>query len=170
MKITLTKRQVIQALQTEPLMSGSYIHNDDVDDNGNVLNQHFKSKTGCAVCAVGSLLDFSIGTKNNSEELCSIGSSITSSAVFGDSEVYTDDDTGKSLYEYSVREVIALARKEAANGRYLSALSSLFEELSNRDGMTTNNGLAGYRLVNILVNFVKAEFPAKLVINTKKRY
>lgn len=174
MKISLTKRQVIRALQTEPLMAGSYIHDDEYDDNGVALAP-YKNNTGCAVCAVGSLLDCSVGKKfkksNLLSELGQIGSGITTSAVLHDSESWMNDENGtKSFHELSIRELTALARKEAKAGRYLSALSGLFEAISDIDGYTTNRGLANYRLVNILVNFVKAEFPGKLVINTRKQY
>lgn len=164
MKIKLTKAQIVRALQTEPLKAGSFVHFEEQDV------ELFKNKTGCATCAVGSLLDCSIGSKQNAEKVSSIARQLTRWATFTD---FSNDpvlDGTKSVYRASTRELVAAARKIARQGNYLSALSSLFEALSERGNMTTESGLAGYRLVNILVNFVKSEFPNRLVLDTNKSY
>jgi len=169
MKIKLTKRQVIRALETEPLRSGAYVHLEqnegEYDMNGKFIKTVYKNNTECAVCAVGSLMDCSIGTKKTPRQINRIAERLTTFPHMRDS-----DDMYVDLRGTGVRGVIAYARARARNGQYLSALSGLFEALADRKGYTTLDGLAGYRLRNILIQFVKSEFPTKLVLNTEKKY
>lgn len=176
MKINLTKRQVIKALRTEPLMAGEFFHkysNYTYDDDGNAIEIKYNNNNNCAVCAVGCLLNSSklgedvMAGKNKLSlgKLDQIARNLTEDVVFKD-----EDGDVMSLSALTVTGVVNMAREKAKDGQYLSALSSLFEALSVRDGYTTSKDLANYRLVNILVNFVKAEFPSKLVLDTKKKY
>lgn len=103
-KITITRRQIIKALQTEPLRPGHYAKE--------------STNKGCTVCAVGGVmrqifkvdLKTSVGLLDN---LCSFAVDADRNGDIHTSMLSATDDPDESL----------------AAGAYLTALSAQFETL-----------------------------------------
>jgi hypothetical protein len=177
MKFTVTKQQVIKALRTEPLMNEAFIHYSQYSHGGGKDAKRFKNNTNCAVCAVGSILDCSLGKKLSLERLGEIGESITKVACPSDREdLDVENESTFSFTDISdlngLKKVASLA---AEKGFLMSGLSMLFEGVMDLDrtgiGQYKNlDGTANRKAREILVNFVKKSFPSKLVIDTKKEY
>lgn len=172
MKFTVTRQQVVKALKTEPLMSGSWIHINR-DDNGVAIKDKakYKNKTGCAVCAVGSILDCRLGNKMGLEQLARLGSNIVEAPTKDERyEILEDDQIPDSGGEIDLKYLKALAKAAMKNKLPMSALSILFEGLMDLDysKYQTQEGLANRKAREILINFVKSNFPTKLVIDTKR--
>lgn len=166
MKFEVTRRQVVKAIKTEPLKGRSWFHDEEFD------KKDFKNNTGCAVCAVGSILDCSLGKTHSAEELGYVARQIVKNPTLEDLNMSMDHEEIVSITngnEVPVRELIKVATKVSVQDP-LSALSSLFEGLMDREEMQTNGGMANYRARRILVNFVKRNFPTKLKLNTKNQY
>ena len=147
MKTTVTRRDVLKALRTEPLRGGTYVHVGSVD------SKLFKNNSQCAVCAVGSILDLSIGHKFSAEEMDSIGCGLVKTPVAMNTEL-------------SVKEIVEDATAASQNGYPLSGLSILFEGLFVKSHYRTKGHLANSKLRLRLVKFVKKNFPAKLTFDT----
>lgn len=181
MKLKLTRQQVIKAIKTEPLKSGAYFHEEYLssqiyDGNQWIENPEkgkFKNNTGCPVCAVGAILDTSLGKKRSATDLDEIGRFMVGNPTV---ETLTSNEDHFGTEEFisngnyvNVKTLIKVAERRVKE-RPLSSLSSLFEGLMDREEMQTNLGYANYRARRILVNFIKKNFPTKLVIDTKETY
>lgn len=154
MKFKVTKRQIIKALKTEPLLPGSFVHDEHDYDDGN--NSRFKNNIKCPVCAVGAILDCSIGNKvEGPKELDEIGHIITMKSGFWST--------------FGTKTAISAA-KDMVDENPLSALSCLFESLMENSDMQTKKGFANAKARNILVNFVRKNFPSKLHLDTNCEY
>lgn len=159
MKFSVTKRQVIKAIETEPLLSGTWVHTSEEDSK-------FKNNTQCPVCAVGSILDIGLGKHVSPSEIDEIGSMLVREATFACCAL----ENGQEVNTFNTSDLKTKAKELAKKGEYLSALSGLYEGLSQRDEMKTQYGFANNRLRRILINFVKTNFPGKLNIDTRKEY
>lgn len=185
MRIKITRKQILQAIMNEPLKSGKFIHHQDETierlDNGNfklVPNPEFEkyaTNTKCAVCAVGSILDLTLGKKIAPKDLNLIGQAITTVAVFNDAPragAFKEiaDRAENFDRRTPVNTLLRTARKVARKGKRLSALSSLFESLMEKKDMRTSRGFANKKAREILVKLVKTTFPVTLVLNTENSY
>lgn len=173
MKFEVTKKQILKAIKTEPLKAGKYIHYSEYSYylGRNIEEPKYdSSKTNCAVCAVGAILDCSLGDKMNPDELDNMGFKLVPFPVFDELTYLSEDIEILDSSRHSIRKLTGVAEKAVNLGHPLSALSSLFEGLMGRRDMVTMEGLANYRARRILSNFVNKNFPSKLTIDTKKEY
>lgn len=181
MKMKVSRRQVILALKREPLYAGAFIHVPDKDDGsisdmrgrGGIQNPQFDNQLGCAMCAVGSILSCGVNpekfkTFDSLRKLNQVGQRIIKHATMRDLTSYEDKECLINGQDETTRRLVAAARKEV-KATPLSALSSLFEALMDKEEMVTSQGLANYKARRVLVNFVKKNFPATLVIDTKAK-
>lgn len=136
MKKTVTRRQVLTALRTEPLKNGDWVHDKAYDYDAN------KDGT-CSVCAVGAIVraagykDFQVSERANSA--CH-GAAIPFNEKAPPSEILTE------------------AHHMAKDGDYFGSLSFLYE------GMAERLGPNGKRIRTLLAKHVKTYFPKTLKI------
>lgn len=162
MKKTVTKAQVIEAIMTEPLAGGHFVHTYTTSSRHAKRSGEFANNIGCAVCAVGGVLDTAFGKKMSSDEISSIASPMVSLPTF-----QHIDNGPRQNRANVVKEAKSLIRK----GYHLSALSMVFEHLfDNEKGMVTSRGLASKRLRKTLGRFVNKNFPNKLTLDTDETY
>ncbi len=171
MKFNVTKRQVIKALNTEPLMGGAFVHSEDFEEGKNP----YKNNSKCAVCAVGAVMDFTIGKMVDSNKLDSIARSLTKTCAMNDSNL--EEITGDVYYDKrDLGDAKKVAKKAASMGLPMSGLSILFEHLMDVGYYSVDktyrnkNGTANAKAREILINFVKSNFPSTIKIDTKKEY
>lgn len=164
MKYTITRRQIIKALKTEPLGGGQWINLENQEDFNNAIVKAADVK--CTVCAVGAVLRGALGRiltveqlHNSSYDLCSRQSC--------DYE-HVPDYTGG--YNYSLKE----AREYASEGlkkhkMYLASLSSFFEDMyyniynvSFAVGRDRGPKMRAIRYQ--LVKFIKENFPKEIKV------
>lgn len=153
MKKTVTKKQIIHAIKTEPLISGFWIR-----------PKYIGTEKDCPVCAVGAVLR---AAGANALEIDDYGSNLVA---------YHDGVAGK------VRaEGLRLSVYQAKNGDYMAALSTRFEAIADdnycdleppptvldRDIGTpdfTNLKYASNKVRRNLVKFVEKHFPNKVTL------
>src|SRR5665213_3182416 len=114
MKMTVTKRQVLKAIQTEPLLTGSFIHTSHIN------RKRFKNNVHCPVCAVESIFSCTASKNANANSVDELARSMVGQYTF---------PSGGDVPFASLREVLEKA-SEMVNRQPLSALSSLFEAVS----------------------------------------
>lgn len=173
MKTVVTKRQVIKALRTEPLRGGTYFHTDS--------KEKFKNNTGCAVCAVGGLLDEAVGKRMSAEELDGIACDLVRRPTMGDFINKLNEENCYDKYGYyihgveeinfrsvkrDVSKIVEIAKLSVKRKQPLSALSMLFEALYSKRSYRRKNRIANQKLRNVLIDFVKKNFPNKLTIDS----
>lgn len=160
MKITATKAQVVKAMRKEPLFAGSWVDSD--------APMRTKNKIGCAVCAVGGVLEMCM-KRPTAEEVDSIASHVVRDGRAFNLKRSVTDNFGNTEYKkYTLKELKSLAAQYIADGKPLTALSSLFECLADDgDKYVNQDGTANRKMREILVNFVKSNFPKKVIIDTK---
>lgn len=160
MKITATKAQVIKAMKKEPLFAGSWVDSD--------APMRTKNKIGCAVCAVGGVLEMCM-KRPDAMDIDSIASHVVRDGRAFTSKRSVYDSHGNVDYvRYSLKELKNLAAQYIADGEPLTALSSLFEALADDEKYVNQDGTANRKMREILVNFVKSNFPKKVIIDTTK--
>lgn len=149
MKFTVTKAQVVRALETEPILPGTFVSS-GYDKCG--YNNNFK----CPVCAVGSILSstrdqhFLDAAEANYYLLCIV------EHYHGCKLDYMDSVIGELL----------------AKERWLSALSVLCESISDNELLTNShkyldNEFANPEFRKLLIDFVDTNFPQEFEIDTE---
>lgn len=166
MRFQVTRRQVIKAMKTEPLVGGSWF-NYDTDLNGNPIKvKGVKNNVKCEVCAVGGLLSTAIGKKCELDILDEVPERVVREAR---AEAVYDEDFNRieaPSKRASVKDVVKFAELAAKKIGPLSALSTLFEKLYSKRSMRRKNRRANAKLRKVLIGFVKKNFPTKLKIDT----
>jgi hypothetical protein len=151
--MTVTKRQVLKAIQTEPILPGSFVH------TANINAKRYKNSVHCPVCAVGAIFSHTSKKGVDAESVDALARNTVMQYTFDDRSTY---------YDGSLKELLKEAEK-IVERHPLSALSSLFEALGNQDRYTTSKGFANLRLRRILAAFVTEYFPEKLVLDTDSK-
>jgi hypothetical protein len=147
MKITITKKNAIKAVMTEPLKGNQWFH------DGNVSK--------CEVCAVGAVLRNSTNFKN-----VSYTRAVDMAYQVVDVDYYTVSSSG---YEYNGYDYKGTYRDALENKNYMGALSMYFEHLYESFGYTgyLNEKIKAKDLKTMrlaLHDFIVAEFPNKFVV------
>jgi len=131
----ITKKEVLQAIKTEPLTSGNWVKLDD--------KKRFNDKT-CSVCAVGAVLR-KAGLGN--QAINDFGDALAMQGVVApDSYLESEGYVEAEIQDYLDTE------------KYLHALSYKFEYQANKTGV-------GKRTRNILAKFVEVNFPDKIKLD-----
>jgi hypothetical protein len=159
MKFQVTKRQIIKAIKTQPLKPGRWVHS-------SLYNLKFKNNVKCPVCAVGAILDMSVGAIFNRLDLICLALDLMTYTHLDNSNFYDGSHFNPRKQDHLIRK----AKERLIEGTYLSALSGLYEGLSRIPGMKIKKGFSNAKLRGILIDFVRKNFPDKLTINTANRY
>jgi len=137
MRKTITRREVLKAIRTEPLKRGKWVQMD--------VYKSFvpSSDPKCEVCAVGAVLRHA---GLNNEQI----------SEFGDQMVSGPFPCVGDCFDY--REFEDAVKQALKEKRYLYALSLKFERHAKRLGK-------GRRIRNLLANFVKRNFPKSVKVS-----
>lgn len=173
MRLNVTRKQVLEAIRTEPLRGGNWFHGRPNDFTGEWTRtkvKGLKNNTKCAVCAVGGILDCALGKKETPKDLAEFASDLVQFArIDGFVDDYNYDIEAGTKQGKKIRnsrdpkrlfEIATLASK---GGKHLSGLSMLFEGLYVQKRFRRKGKMANKRLRNILIAFVKKNFPKRLV-------
>lgn len=164
----VTKKQIIQAIQTEPLRSGQWIFMNDEGTNGK----------SCPVCAVGAVLRragidprFLDDVATSNARNAAASRIVYISNTDGEETQYDFHTAPKKLKQAFMNDRIAQVKTDP-----LGALSSLFEELGesftgtytspNGNEYTRWNPNRLQQTRKILTEFVKNHFPKTVWITT----
>lgn len=136
--IEVTKGQIIKAIKEEPMLRrGTWV--------SPVSQLSPVSDPTCSVCAVGAVLRAHLGQRQKAWRILDAAGAATAGAVscMGD-------------YTY--------ARQELEQGRYMAALSCVFEE-AEREAQYNNDIEAGEAGRAAAITFVREHFPRRVRIN-----
>jgi len=176
MRLNVTRKQVLQAIRTEPLRGNKWFHIKRDDITGGVVpfrkaDKKLTNNSKCAVCAVGGILDCALGKKEEVGPLSDFAAAIVTNATV---ESFANEFAGntRGLKLTNTRDpekLFKIATLASKQGLHLSALSMLFEGLfSQKRFRTPKTKLANKRLRKILAKFVKQNFPKRLIATEDK--
>jgi hypothetical protein len=164
--VRITKNRIMKAIKNEPaLRPGSWIDIMKVyEKSGNVqvggwefMNKVNAKDKECSVCAVGAIMRDILDPTSTARKLDSAAAQATSgSAIHFDSY---ENDLSRSA-------IIKRAKEDVFKGRYMNALSVLFEGLGELKGgweSLTPRDIAGLR--RSAIAFVKKNFPHSVEID-----
>lgn len=176
MKLNVTRKQVLQAIRTEPLRGNRWFHIKMDDITGKIVpsrkaDKNLTNNSKCAVCAVGGILDCALGGEQQASALSDFAGSIVSSATVEDF-IGSFDGVAHGVKLKKTRDpekLFKIATLASLQGKHLSGLSMLFEGLySQKRFRTPKTKLANKRLRDILIKFVKKNFPKRLIATEDK--
>ena len=176
MRLNVTRKQVIEALRTEPLRGNKWFHIKMSEITGRaIIDKKMTNNSKCAVCAVGSILDCALGKTEEANDLNQFASDIVTHAnidgFIGDynTDIAYGDKKGKKLRSTrDPKKLFAIATLASKDGMHLSGLSMLFEGLYKQKRFRRKGRIANKRLRDILVKFVKQNFPKRLIATENK--
>lgn len=144
MRVTITKKEVLEAIRLEPLKPGAWIQNVE----GFFVDNESPAKKDCMVCAVGGVLRRKLGSRHVRSK------KILRSQVIHGILGLVDRWGGYAWEGYSNQMDLAKrgALEAIARGRPLIALSVYFESLAK-------SGLEMPQIRKELTAFVRKEFP-----------
>lgn len=138
MKNTISKKDILKAINTEPLAYGEWVK---MDKDGSGWPTIISSDKNCSVCAVGSILRQAGLTNKRIHD-------------FGFEMLHHGSVTANDPYlEHSLKD--ALKNKE-----YLHALSIKFENQANKIGVNK-------RTRSALTKFIEVNFPNRIKLDPK---
>lgn len=161
MKRVITRKQIIKALQTEPLRAGNWISS----SSETYTWYHLAKRTKCTVCAVGGVLRSSLGNELTCNQIASFGVNL----ALNEEAISPFVTEARQLFSKKDLKAIFLdGKKRLKKYSQLTVLSYVFESVYQAYGLdrcrTSGRGPKMRALRNSMVKFVEANYPTKTLI------